>query len=88
MADEKQPEQREDASGRVLYPWEVSPEDAVRPVVVEESEEAKKQRELLAEQGEQVALAAPTGEPKPVPVPPRQRVENRDGDKADKADEN
>lgn len=31
------PEQRTDASGRVLYPWEVSPEDAATPDVASEA---------------------------------------------------
>lgn len=47
--------QRTDATGRVLYPWEVDPEDQVRPVQVEETDEARQAREAQLEVDQQVA---------------------------------
>ena len=55
------PDARVDATGRVLYPWEVAPEDEVRPVEVEETEEERKAREAQAEWDAKVEAAAPTG---------------------------
>lgn len=53
------PDARVDAEGRSLYPWEVSPEEAVQRVVVEESDEERTAREARAEYDEQVAAARP-----------------------------
>lgn len=53
------PDERTDESGRVLYPWEVSPEEHVQPVVVDESQEARQAREAQAEFDQQVEKAAP-----------------------------
>ena len=49
------PDARADADGRVLYPWEVKPEEAVQRVVVEETDEDRKMRETQAEYDRQVA---------------------------------
>lgn len=48
---------RVDDSGRTLYPWEVSPEDHVYAVTVDEDPEALKARKLLAERDELIAAA-------------------------------
>lgn len=53
------PDQRADAEGRALYPWEVSPDEAVQRVVVEETEEERKAREAQAAYDEKVAAARP-----------------------------
>jgi hypothetical protein len=53
------PDERADAEGRVLYPWEVSPEDSVLRVPVEEDDEARAAREAQAEYDAQVAAARP-----------------------------
>lgn len=53
------PDARVDAAGRVLYPWEVDPEDAVVMVEPEEDDEARAAREAQAKFDEQVAAAAP-----------------------------
>jgi hypothetical protein len=50
------PDERVDATGRVLYPWEANPVD--QQVEVEESPEARKAREAQAEVDQQVAAAA------------------------------
>lgn len=55
------PDERVDASGRVLYPWEVKGDDQVVAVKVDEDAEARKAREAQAEFDEKVAAAAPTG---------------------------
>lgn len=53
------PEARVDASGRVLYPWEVAPEEAVVRVAVEETDEQRAAREAQTEYDAQVAAARP-----------------------------
>src|SRR5690606_37477901 len=53
------PDARTDAAGRVLYPWEVSPDAAVKRVEVEESDEERKARERQAELDRKVAAARP-----------------------------
>lgn len=53
------PNERTDASGRVLYPWEVSPEDQVHPVEVDETDEQRKAREAQAEFDAKAEAAAP-----------------------------
>lgn len=52
------PNERVDATGRVLYPWEVASEEQVTPVKVEESKEAAKARQAQAEFDDQAAAAA------------------------------
>lgn len=51
------PDSRVDATGRVLYPWEVSPEDVVVMVEPDESDEAREAREAQAEFDAKVAAA-------------------------------
>ena len=53
------PDVRVDAAGRALYPWEVAPEDEVRAVTVDESDEEREAREAQAEFDRKVAAAAP-----------------------------
>jgi len=50
---------RTDSAGRVLYPWEVDPEDAVVMVEPEEDAEARAAREAQLDFDKQVAAAAP-----------------------------
>jgi len=52
------PVERTDADGRVLYPWEVSPEAQVVPVQVDEAPEARAAREAQAEYDDQAQAAA------------------------------
>jgi hypothetical protein len=52
------PDQRADAAGRALYPWEVAPADHVVPVQVDETAEMRKAREAQAEFDAKVAKAA------------------------------
>lgn len=52
------PDERADAVGRVLYPWEVSPEDHVVPVQVEETDEERAAREAKAEFDSKVEAVA------------------------------
>lgn len=47
------PAERVDPTGRVLYPWEVSPENQVVMVVVEETPEQQEAREQQAELDQQ-----------------------------------
>lgn len=55
------PDQRVDSTGRVLYPWEVDADQQVRVRQPEEDAEARKARELQAEQDQRVAAASPQG---------------------------
>lgn len=55
------PDERTDASGRVLYPWEMEPANHVHHVQVEETEEQRKEREARAEFDARVERSAPTG---------------------------
>ena len=55
------PSVRTDASGRELYPWEVSPENQVRVVDPEESADEQAAREAQAEADARVAAASPQG---------------------------
>lgn len=57
------PDERADAAGRVLYPWEVAPEDQVVPVEVDETDEARAAREAQAEFDDKVAAAAQSNTP-------------------------
>ena len=57
------PDQRADGAGRVLYPWEVAPEDHVVPVQVDETDEARAAREAQAEFDAKVAAAAESNTP-------------------------
>lgn len=53
------PDARVDSAGRTLYPWEVKPEEEVRRIEVEETDEQRKAREAKAEYDRKVADARP-----------------------------
>lgn len=57
------PDERRDAAGRVLNPWEVDPADQVTPVVVDETDEQRAAREAQAEQDAQAAVEQPAETP-------------------------
>lgn len=54
------PDERTDAHGRTLYPWEVEAKDEVRPVQVRETAQARRAREAQAEFDAKVEKAAPS----------------------------
>lgn len=51
------PDANIDASGRTLYPWEVTPEDHTYHVTVDEDPDAEKYRKQLQERDELIAAA-------------------------------
>jgi len=57
------PDARVDVSGRVLYPWEVAPEEQTFAVQVDETPEARKAREAQIEFDEKTASATQSNAP-------------------------
>lgn len=57
------PDERVDANGDALYPWEVDPSDQVVAVQVDETEEQTRARQQRAEADEAAATEQPAGDP-------------------------